>query len=256
MNRPQHKGLRFDPEWRITLFVVLLVPLMVGLGFWQLERAEEKARLQLEFQRQRSLLPAALEQLADETPAGLAYRPVMLRGEYLAGRDFLLDNRVYQGRYGFEVITPLRLAADGSLALVNRGWIAGDPARRSVPDVPVVAGPVAVTGHVYVPPGEPYILAEQEPDGSWPRVVQTVKVGVFAGQVDGAAPVFPYLVRLDAGQAGALEIDWQIINVSPEKHTGYAVQWFTMAAVLSLFYLFHSSNLGERLFGRKEKTGR
>ena len=29
-------GFKFDPEWRITLFTLVLVPVMVGLGFWQL----------------------------------------------------------------------------------------------------------------------------------------------------------------------------------------------------------------------------
>ena len=34
--------LSFDPEWRTTLFTLVLVPLMTWLGFWQLQRAEEK----------------------------------------------------------------------------------------------------------------------------------------------------------------------------------------------------------------------
>ena len=64
----------------------------------------------------------------------------------------------------------------------------------------------------------------------------------------------PYPVRIDDGQPGALAVDWQIVNVSPAKHRGYAVQWFTMAAVLAIIFLMRSSNLIELLRGRKSET--
>ena len=44
-------------------------------------------------------------------------------------------------------------------------------------------------------------------------------------------------------------MDWQIVNVSPEKHTGYAVQWFVMAVVLGIFYILRSSNLWQLVVG-------
>ena len=48
-------------------------------------------------------------------------------------------------------------------------------------------------------------------------------------------------------QPGALAVDWQVVNVSPEKHGAYAVQWFTMAAVLLMFYVLRSSNMWQLL---------
>ena len=38
-------GLHFDLEWRITLFTVVMVPLMFSLGLWQLQRADDQARV-------------------------------------------------------------------------------------------------------------------------------------------------------------------------------------------------------------------
>jgi cytochrome oxidase assembly protein ShyY1 len=58
-------------------------------------------------------------------------------------------------------------------------------------------------------------------------------------------------VRIDSGQPGALEVDWQVINVSPAKHHGYAVQWFAMALALAVIFGFRSSNLWEFLTWRK-----
>ena len=66
-----------------------------------------------------------------------------------------------------------------------------------------------------------------------------------------AGSLFPYPVRIDPAQPGALSVDWQVINVSPEKHTGYAVQWFSMAAALALIYLLRSTNIWQLLRGRR-----
>ncbi|NCF18346.1 MAG: SURF1 family protein, partial [Haliea sp.] len=52
---------------------------------------------------------------------------------------------------------------------------------------------------------------------------------------------------------GALAIDWKVVNVSPEKHRGYAVQWFTMAAVLTVFYFLRCSNAWQLLTGRENR---
>ena len=65
--------------------------------------------------------------------------------------------------------------------------------------------------------------------------------------------VAPYSLRINAGQPGALEVAWQVVNVSPAKHRGYAVQWFTMATVLALIYLLRCSNLWQLLAVRRGK---
>jgi cytochrome oxidase assembly protein ShyY1 len=238
--------LHFDPEWRLTLLTLVLVPLMVGLGFWQLQRAGEKAELAGNWEMRVQQAPVALSGLAVDDPAALSYRRVRIAGVFEPGRYFLVDNRTRRGRFGYEVLGVLR--SDSTTVLVNRGWMEGDPARRSLPRVPAVDGAVEITGHVYVAPGRPYLLAEQQLTPGWPKVIQAVEMDKISTSLDD--PVFPYPVRLDPDQPGALVTDWQIVNVSPEKHRGYAVQWFTMAAVLSIFYLLRSSNLLQVLFRR------
>lgn len=243
--------LHFDPEWRLTLLTLVLVPAMVGLGFWQLQRAGEKAELAGNWEMRVQQAPVSLAELADDDPSALSYRRVRIAGEFDAGHYFLVDNRTRQGRFGYEVLGVLR--GDGAAVLVNRGWTEGDPARRSLPQVPAVEGVVELTGHVYVAPGRPYLLAEQQLTPGWPKVIQAVEMEKISASLD--EPVFPYPVRLDPGEPGALVTDWQIVNVRPEKHRGYAVQWFTMAAVLSIFYLLRSSNLWQVLFRRNGVEG-
>jgi cytochrome oxidase assembly protein ShyY1 len=237
----EHERIRWQFEWRLSLFAAFFITLFVCLGFWQLQRAEEKRAIARQWQFQREQAPVGLAALTS-TAAELAYRPVLLSGSFLENRQFLLDNRIRRGRYGVEVISPLQ-DDSGQLVLVNRGWLAADPTRRELPAIPALAGRVTVQGYIYVPPGDSYLLGAIASDRGWPRLVQAAEVGAM-GEMLGR-PLFPYIVRLAPDSAGALVADWPLVNARPEKHTAYAFQWFAMALVLLLLFLWRSSNAGE-----------
>ncbi|RLA48282.1 MAG: SURF1 family protein [Gammaproteobacteria bacterium] len=242
-------GFQFEPEWRISLFTVVMITLMVNLGLWQLQRAQEKAALAAAFAQRQVQRPALLSELWDKPAAALAYTPAQLSGTFLQDEYFLLDNRISGGRFGYEVLGILQLGDGSGTVLVNRGWIAGDPARRELPDVPPVPGRVNLTGHVYVAPGVPYLLAEQRLEAGWPKRIQAVEMDKMQPPIMAMTRgvVFPYPVRIDADASGALLVDWKVVNMSPQKHQGYAVQWFAMAAVLFVFYVLRCSNLWQLL---------
>ncbi|MEP1471391.1 MAG: SURF1 family protein [Halieaceae bacterium] len=250
--------LQLDLEWRTTVFTALLLPLLIYLGFWQLQRAEDKAVLAAAFEQRQAAAPVMVSAATmAEAPESLAYLPVRIQGEFVAGRDILLDNRLQGGKFGYEVVSPLVLSSGEAVVLVNRGWIAGDAARRSLPQVQAPSGPVDITGHIYVSPGQPYLLAEQELSGAWPKVLQALEMDKLRPVIEQATKggaMLPYRVRIDAGQTGALQVDWQIINVSPEKHRGYAVQWFCMAAALLMLFVLRSSNLWQVMTGKVENS--
>lgn len=246
------EGLHFDFEWRTTLFVLVMVPALAGLGFWQLSRAEEKAAIAAEFESKRSRQPASLAELAGEDPAELAYHPVLVTGRFREQQYFLQDNRLVQGRYGNEVLGVFELD-NGGLALVNRGWIVADPARQSLPEVPTVEGPVSITAQVYVAPGAAYTLAQDPYTGDWPIRVQALVMAKAAAALGvPEQDLFPYPLRIDEGQAGALYVDWPVVNVGPAKHIGYAVQWFAMSAVLALLFILRHTNILTLLRGRRD----
>jgi surfeit locus 1 family protein len=244
-------GLRFESEWRITLFTVVMVPLMIGLGFWQLQRGDEKAALAALFEARQQQHPASIDALWNLPDESLAYLRVQLSGSFLPDAYFLLDNQVRAGKVGYQVLGILQLSDQTGSVLVNRGWIAGDADREALPEVPDVAGRVEITGHVYVAPGAPYLLAEQRLSTNWPKRIQAVEMDKIAPAMTGLAPgeVFPFPVRIDDDQPGALAVEWQVVNSSPQKHQAYAVQWFAMAAVLFVFYLLRSSNLRQLISG-------
>lgn len=244
-------GLRFDAEWRITVLTVVMVPLMIGLGFWQLQRAAEKAALATSFEARQQQVPAGIAQMRNQPVESMAYAPVALSGRFLPEMYFLLDNQMRGGQFGYEVLGVLQLDGENGIVVVNRGWIAGDASRQTLPAVPAVDGPVTITGHVYVTPGAPFLLAEQQFESGWPKRIQAVEMDKLEAAITSshAGDVFPFPVRIDAGESGALAVDWQIVNMSPQKHQAYAVQWFAMAAVLFGYYIFRCSNFWQLLTG-------
>ena len=50
--------LQFEPEWPITLFDLVMVPLMAGLGFWDILRAKEKTALAQAWEKRRHHPPS------------------------------------------------------------------------------------------------------------------------------------------------------------------------------------------------------
>tara|TARA_B110000503_G_scaffold105513_1_gene157449 strand:- start:43106 stop:43876 length:771 start_codon:yes stop_codon:yes gene_type:complete len=243
-------GFYFDFEWRIALFTALLVPLMVSLGFWQLQRADEKSAMATAFDARQQQPPAPLSSQWDKLAEELAFTPVRVNGRFVPDVYFLLDNQMRERQVGYEVLDVMQLSGGGSV-LVNRGWIAGGGDRQSLPVVPPIDGSVEITGHIYVAPGSPFMLADQQFDNSWPKRIQAVEMDKFAPVLSARheGRLFPYPIRIDADQPGALVTDWQIVNMSPIKHRAYAVQWFAMAAVLLMYYLIRSSNVWQWLTG-------
>ena len=204
------KRISFNFDWRTTAFTLVMMPLLVTLGFWQLQRAQEKALIGAAWELRQSQPPKPLAAQWDETPEALAFTPVKLSGELLKDKYFLLDNRIQQGRFGYEVLSIMQLDDDAGLALVNRGWLAADPSRLKLPPVPPVDGRIELTGHVYVAPGEPYLLAEQQLGEEWPKLLQAIemeKIMPLVGQINGQR-VFPYPIRIAAGEPAALTVDW------------------------------------------------
>jgi len=224
--------MQFRPGWKLSLFFILMLPCLLSLGYWQLQRALEKQQILELVAQRRSATPMAMPQLlAIEDPA---YVQVELRGTYVQDRLILLDNQVYQGQFGYEVVMPFR-SAGGELLLISRGWIPGSLRREQLPTLDPVAGEFDLLAEVYVPLGEAYTLEDTALPRRWPKRVQVLDQEALARAL--SEPLYPYVLRLRAGSATALQGHWQDVNIQPQKHTAYAVQWFALAAALVILYL-------------------
>lgn len=247
--------LRLSLEWRTTAFCIVLLPAFLALGWWQLQRAEEKTAIGAQWELRQQEPPRPLLQIDYTEPHAWAYLPVELTGEFVQDRYFLVDNRIHAGKFGYEVLAIMLLAGSDRAVLVNRGWIAGDASRQSLPQLDNISGQQTVVGHVYVPLGKPYLLGESLPEAGWPKRVQAVEMQKLQTALSTVLPatLFPYTVRIDPDSSAALTADWQLINTSPAKHTAYAVQWFSMAAALLILFVLRSSNVWQLLTGSTGK---
>ncbi len=217
------------PAWGLLLTALALAA-FISLGSWQLDRAREKQSLTDAF-------VAGSRDTLDATGLGFAelprYQQVRLRGAYDASRQILLDNMPSSaGRAGYRVLTPLERSDGLGWVLVDRGWVPLGATRADLPDAAVDAGDREVTGILDVLPVPGLRLGPAAaPDASgWPRVL------LFPTEADVESAlgtdVESRIVLLDPDAPGGFERAWRpSLGFGPERHLGYAVQWFAFAVV-------------------------
>lgn len=233
---------RFKPPLWAWLGLIPALALLVGLGSWQMTRGVYKTELQAVMDASSAQPVQALTRAT--AAAGEQQAPHLLaRGQYLAERQLLLDNQGNEGRPGYHVWTPLRLA-DGALLMVDRGWIAQNGDRSRLPAI-AVDGAVRDVAGLWRPLPQPgmRLAAEACAGTDWPRVVQyPVADDLRCLYADlGEAPLAGLLLLDPAASDGYLR-DWRVnASVPPQRHYAYAAQWYAFAA--TLLFLFVKLNL-------------
>jgi cytochrome oxidase assembly protein ShyY1 len=205
---------------------VLVVVAFVQLGRWQLGVAEDEA-LRESLEKARSQQPVAVETVLrphSDFPGELSTRPVSATGEF--GPDqVVVANRRLDGRPGFWVVAPLRVAASGATLPVLRGFVTSP---SDLPPVP--SGSVTVTGGL-VPPESPYAGAAP-PEGQLGSVDTSVLVGRWPGDLYNA-----FVFQQEETPAAAPGSLGSMVRVpTPSGETGfkwrnaaYALQWWAFA---------------------------
>lgn len=231
----------FHPGWKMTLFTFAFAPLLFWLGLWQLDREVEKSQLQQDYDL-RAVAPAMSIDAIDWEREDLAFLKVSAKGEFEKANVYLLDNKIHDGSVGYELINPFITEA-GQTILVNRGWIAQGASRSELPIVPVLEGPVEILGTIYVPLDDVFLLSGVEEAAviQGPKVIQSIQIDTIGADL--AKKIAPYTVRLLDNSPGLEQANWQAVNMLPEKHRAYAVQWFAMLfALLAMFIYFGFKN--------------
>lgn len=227
------RGRAFRPGLLPTLVMLPLLALLLWLGQWQLGRGEEKQTL-LDAYAAGGTTPVALP-----APAlAKRFQRVTAEGRYRPDRQVLLDNQTHEGRAGYRVLTPLVLA-DGQALMVDRGWVPlPGNAREQLPAIAVADAPRVVTGRL-----DEFRQAAFTPAKGVPPAVQDAAPRVMnypSGPGVAAATglaVYPYVLLLDpAAPDGYLRVDAPTLSFGPERHLGYAVQWFGLAAALLILW--------------------
>jgi surfeit locus 1 family protein len=220
----------------LALIAVLAFAGLVALGTWQVERRAWKLDL-IERVDQRVHAPAVPapgpQQWPQISAASDEYRRVQATGTFLHDRETLVQASTTLGA-GHWVITPLR-QADGTVVLVNRGFVPPerrDPSSRGT-DVP--QGATTVTGLLRITEPGGAFLRHNDPAGDrwYSRDVQAIAAA------RGLERVAPYFIDAQAGApaaAGTVQ-SWPVAGLTviafPNNHLVYALTWYGLALMVA-----------------------
>ena len=211
------------------VLAIVAIASFTSLGFWQSRRAIEK----------QAMLDAAAQVLAARKPVPLAAAADRARrrdydwssgeGEFDARGPLWLDNQQRDGRAGiraYRLFVPDR----GVPLLVDLGWLPL-PGDRTLPAIQRPPGRIVVRGLLAPPPSAGLALGSgvvRHGDGWLLTRIDTTAIGPVLGL---SVPLAPRVLRLDPALPLGYDRDLQLLanTLPPEKHRGYALQWFALA---------------------------
>ena len=213
----------------LTSFSIFFVFVFVFLGIWQIERAANKEALLQDFNSEQESPPT---RLTSQSPN---WSRVFVDGVFDSSRQILIDNQIHNGKVGYKIFTPFRFD-DNKIVLVDRGWIGQGQSRSDLPQLNILEKKSRIIATVTSP--EQGVLAGSELlTNEWPRVSQSKAVEVIALAFN--EPILDIVLVLDPGSSQITEfIQIKPFAITPVKHYGYAMQWFTMSIVLLGMFLY------------------
>lgn len=212
--------------WTLAL---LAIALFVKLGMWQSQRGVEK----------QAMLDAAAQVLAQRRAVPLAQAAdVGRRNDFDwsagAGRfddrgPLWLDNQQRDGRAGVHAYRVF-LPEGAAPLLIDLGWLPL-PGNRAMPAITLPPGRIEVRGLLVPPPSPGLALGSGIAKQGEGWVLTRLDTDVVSRTLGLSTPLAPRVLRLDPALPLGYTRDLQLLanTLPPERHRGYAVQWFALA---------------------------
>lgn len=231
-----------QPKWILShLFVATMVVTMIGLGFWQLDRLDQRKDRNAEVSARTAQPVVGVDDLGIQPgdydgAADLEFRRAAATGTYRADEEVIVRSRSLNGAAGSWVLTPLE-TGDGTVVVVNRGWIPNSGELTAVPpDFAAPDGEVTVEGLVRETETRGSIGATDPDEGTLTDLARA-DVARLDQQIDGDA--LPFWLQLQAQDPALTAADPSPVPAPPldeGPHLSYAVQWFTFSAMTVVVY--------------------
>ena len=218
-------GFRF---YMPASLIVATLALLISLGFWQLDRADEKRAIEDKIAIANSAnveLVVSTELLKDKE-----YYHVRLQGSYIDDKQFIYDNQIVDQVSGYYVLTPFVLRGASNAILINRGFIPWNGRRDKLADIDVGAKLTEVKVQISKPVRR-MELEESKTTGEFPVLIQTLDLDEMSNKV--SLDLASVIGLLSPESENGFVRQWEPYTGSIERHVGYAIQWFLMALVLA-----------------------
>ena len=224
------------------LLGLAICSIMIGLGYWQLSRADQKQAILDQVQQRSAIDPVSLASILPQlSPSGseqsltnfneLTYRQVFTDGQYAADQSAFIDNKVLASRVGYKLLTPFKIADSAWWILVDRGWLSVGESRATLPQFSTDSAMVRLSGRLNMPPAQPPLWNDRYPVSKG-SVWQYLPISDYAQQMK--LNLLPLVLELAPTQSSEIDQNllrqWSAIDDQwVAKHQGYAFQWFAMA---------------------------
>lgn len=231
-----YQALRITPTFGFILLGLMLAIILMSLGFWQISRGHEKQRLISHIDAQ-SLSPLTSVNGLSQDDIGASLSVV---GRFDNRHAVLLDNQTFEGRVGYRLFVPFQPRDSESWILADLGWLPASARREQLPVIPELPQKPQLKGTLDLPSAR-WVLGEQIYSAQSPYRVQSIDIEAIKAHLD--MSLLPFVVRV-AHLRGTQPLTWQFrqtwqaVVLLPQKHFGYAVQWFAMAFALCIALVF------------------
>jgi len=210
-----------------SLIIATLV-LLISLGFWQLDRADEKRAIEDQIASANSgdvELVTSVEFLKDKE-----YYHVRLQGSYIGDKQFIYDNQIVDQISGYYVLTPFVLTGASNAILINRGFIPWNGKRDKLADIDIEEKLTEVKVQISKPIKRLELKAS-EIKGDFPVLIQALDLDAMS--TIASLDLASVIGLLSPESEDGFVRQWEPYTGSIERHIGYAIQWFLMAFVLA-----------------------
>jgi surfeit locus 1 family protein len=210
----------------ITLAMAVLY-LLLRLGFWQLARAAEKQTQIVALQR--VLQDKHAIDLAVASVQSHAYQWAAGQVQFIPAPLLLLDNQRHVNQVGVRVYQFAKTSS-GQIFLVEMGWLPVNDARE-FPKPALLHGSRKLQGLLLPPPSAGFAIgAAIAPLDDTRLLLMRMDMPALAQYLK--QPLAARVLRLDSASGIGFARDWEVLpnTMPPERHRGYAVQWFALAA--------------------------
>jgi len=211
-----------------TALIIATLALLISLGFWQLDRADEKRAIEDQIASANSgdvEIVASTEFLKEKE-----YYHVRLQGSYIDDKQFIYDNQIVDQISGYYVLTPFALKGDSEAILINRGFIPWNGRRDKLADIDVGAKLTEIKVQISKPVRR-MELEESKITGEFPVLIQTLDLDEMSNTA--SLDLASVIGLLSPESESGFVRQWEPYTGSIERHIGYAIQWFLMALVLA-----------------------
>lgn len=226
-------------RWMLTTIIVIIgVFVLIRLGFWQLDRLEQRRAFNDHYLKQVSAEPINLaEQPIPDDLDGMEYRDVSVKGYYDFENEIYLQNHAFEGQPGYRVVTPLRIENQNSAVLIERGWIS----LEDLQDISKINDKFdqlqLINGIIRNPDSNDKIVETTQISEGNSRFYLYVNIPSIQSKID--YTLLPIYIQLEGDTDGKKPIPQiQEIEMTEGPHLGYALQWFFFASLLGVGYPF------------------